>query len=318
MIAHWDEVETYRREQGPLGATWTDLGGAAGSIAVGLHRIQLAPGEIPTPVHVHGDEEEIFYVLGGSGLSWQDGFSYELRAHDCTVHRVGEAAHTLRGGPDGLDVLAFGMRARSPGGHLPRAGVTWMHPGWVDVPTGAHPWEREEAAGELVFPEPSPERPETLVNLDDPRVPASTRDGTTVARTRRALSRAAGAELTGLQHVVVPPGRLNAAPHCHSAEEELFVVLAGAGALELSPALLDGEGAEPESYPVRTGHVVARPAGSGRAHVFRAGDDGLTLLAYGTKEPNDICYYPRSRKVYLRGVGLIARLEHLDYWDGED
>ena len=185
--------------------------------------------------------------------------------------------------------------------------------------TGAHPWEREEAAGELVFPNPTPERPDTLVSLDDGCVPESTRDGATVARTRRAVSRAAGSELTGLQHVVVPPGKLNAPPHCHSAEEELVVVLAGEGALELGAALSGRDAsAASESHHVRAGHVVARPAGSGRAHAFRAGEDGLTLLAYGSKEPNDICYYPRSRKVYLRGVGPIARLEHLDYWDGED
>ena len=29
------------------------------------------------------------------------------------------------------------------------------------------------------------------------------------------------------------------------------------------------------------------------------------------------CYYPRSNKIYYRGVGLIARLEDLDYDDGE-
>jgi len=55
------------------------------------------------------------------------------------------------------------------------------------------------------------------------------------------------------------------------------------------------------------------------AHAFRAGSAGLTVLMYGTREPNDICFYPRSGKVFLRGVGVIARLgEQLDYWDGED
>jgi uncharacterized cupin superfamily protein len=43
----------------------------------------------------------------------------------------------------------------------------------------------------------------------------------------------------------------------------------------------------------------------------------MTLLLYGTREPNDIAYYPRSNKVNLRGVGVIGRIEHLDYWDGE-
>ena len=52
--------------------------------------------------------------------------------------------------------------------------------------------------------------------------------------------------------------------------------------------------------------------------MFRAGPEGLTYLAYGTRDPGDICYYPRSNKIAFRGVHLIARLEKLDYWDGED
>ena len=45
----------------------------------------------------------------------------------------------------------------------------------------------------------------------------------------------------------------------------------------------------------------------------------MTVLMYGTRDPNDVCYYPRSGKVYFTGLGVIARLgEPLDYWDGED
>ena len=43
----------------------------------------------------------------------------------------------------------------------------------------------------------------------------------------------------------------------------------------------------------------------------------MTFLAYGTREPNDVCYYPRSSKIYWRGVGLITRLESLGYDDEE-
>jgi uncharacterized cupin superfamily protein len=96
--------------------------------------------------------------------------------------------------------------------------------------------------------------------------------------------------------------------HCHSLEEEIFVVLAGGGTLVLGD----------EEIPVRAGNVVARPAGTGVAHLFRAGDEGLSLLAYGTREPGDVCYYPRSNKIAFRGLGVIARLEKLDYWDGEN
>lgn len=45
---------------------------------------------------------------------------------------------------------------------------------------------------------------------------------------------------------------------------------------------------------------------------------GLTYLAYGMRDPADVCFYPRSNKVAFRGIGVIARVESLDYWDGED
>jgi uncharacterized cupin superfamily protein len=43
----------------------------------------------------------------------------------------------------------------------------------------------------------------------------------------------------------------------------------------------------------------------------------MTFLVYGTRRANDVCYYPRSNKIYWRGLGLIARLEPLAYDDGE-
>jgi uncharacterized cupin superfamily protein len=69
---------------------------------------------------------------------------------------------------------------------------------------------------------------------------------------------------------------------------------------------------------VRPGHVIARPPATRVAHAFRGGGEtGLTILSYGTREPNDIAYYPRSGKIYFRGVGLMTRVDSLDYWDGE-
>ena len=71
MIAHWDDVESGRAEAGHLGGLWADLGSAAGSKTVGVNRIRVDPGKWSTPFHRQTAEEEIFYVLGGSGLSWQ-------------------------------------------------------------------------------------------------------------------------------------------------------------------------------------------------------------------------------------------------------
>ncbi len=78
----WYQTEPGARGQ-RLPATWSNLGSAAGSDRCGVTRIEMGPGEMPTPAHVHGEAEEIFYVLRGSGLSWQDGETYEVRAGDC-------------------------------------------------------------------------------------------------------------------------------------------------------------------------------------------------------------------------------------------
>ena len=205
--AHWDGTPRELVEEGPLAAYWTELGDAAGSVTVGVNRVEILPGKRSTPVHTEGEEEEIFWVLGGSGLSWQEGETYEVGPGDCLVHLAGEHAHTLVAGEEGLDVLVFGMRAHAEMGYLPRAGVMRHGRATIDLsPDGRHPWEREAAAGELELPPPSP-RPDRIVNVAD--LPAHEHRGATVASEQRDLGRAAGSLRTGLNHVTVPPWKLN-------------------------------------------------------------------------------------------------------------
>src|SRR5258706_12806899 len=159
-LAHWDDVEKVRRDFGNIHALWSYLGEAAGSRSVGVRRIELAPGEIPTPAHALSDEEETFFVLDGSGLSWQNGVTYEVAAGDCLVHRARTEAHTLRAGDDGLDVLAFGPRPRPGITVLPNQQSAWLLPTWVEAGAGEHPFAREP---ELDWPAPSP-RPPSIVD----------------------------------------------------------------------------------------------------------------------------------------------------------
>jgi uncharacterized cupin superfamily protein len=308
-IAHWDAVAGARRAAGHLDAEWLDLGSAAGTVTVGLQLIRIAPGAWSTPAHIEHAEEEIFWVLRGTGLSWQDRgdgpATYTVAAGDCLVHLVREEAHTLQAGPDGLDVLAFGERGLGGGAHLPRAGISWHGPSWVRSGGEPTPWQGEAAAGPPELVPPSP-RPRSIVHVD--AVPGRRHDGATVTRERHDLGRTAGSERTGLTYVVVAAGKLGAPPHCHSAEEELFVVLDGDGVLLLGD----------DEHPVRPGAIASRPAGSAVAHAFRAGPGGLVYLAYGTREPNDIIHYPRSGKLFFHGLGVVGRIEPADFWDGED
>ncbi len=270
-----------------------------------MQRIDVTPGKRSTPLHVELAEEEIHYVLRGSGISWQwDGEehrTYEVRAGDCLTHLIEEEAHTLIAGPDGLEVLAFGMREGSGGTYLPRAGVVRVPPAWVEMPGEAHPWEREAAAPEEELPPPG-EGTGRILHSDDVE-PREIEHGESSLVDRKL---APDAMLTGLSLQEIKAGKRNWPLHCHTSEEEIFVVLGGSGEVRIGD----------DRAAVREGSVVARPAGTGVAHAFYAGDEGLTLLAYGTHDPRDMAWYPEAGKVNFRGFGFTARVEPLDYWEG--
>jgi uncharacterized cupin superfamily protein len=305
-LVNLGDLEARRVEVGHLRARWTFVGRAAGCLDVGVRRIQVDPGAFSTPLHVHAHDEETFYVLGGSGVSLQDDAAHPIRAGDCIVHPEAGAAHTLRAGDDGLDVLAMGVsRERSSGARLPRVGMTWSARSWFGTGEGRSPFEREAELGPPDVPEPGG-RPPSTVNVDEVEAQVSQRPNH--RGTWRKLGLSAGAKRTGLNHVTLEPGQMGPPPHCHASEEELFVVLGGGGTLLLGD----------EEVAVKPDDVIARPAGTGVAHAFVAGDDGLTYLAYGPNVPDEICYYPRSNKIAFFGVGVITRVEKLDYWDGED
>jgi uncharacterized cupin superfamily protein len=307
-IVHWDDVEPVERAVGHIRGRWQYLGAAAGSVTVGCNRVRLDAGAWSTPAHVDLENEEIFFVLEGSGLSWQNENVYEVRAGDCIVHQIGREAHTLRAGSDGLDYLVYGGRSRVGSAYLPRAGVSWLGQSWFEAGGGEHPWKREAAAGEPEVGEPA-ERPPNIVNLDTLE-PDEEGD--------RVLALEAGATHAGLHHRTLQPGKASVPAHCHSAEEEIFVVLDGTVTFDLIPTpRMVAFGMTEERHELRPGHVVCRPPGTKMCHDFHGGPNGATMLVYGTKDPNDIAYYPRSNKINFRGVGLIARLDSLEYVDGE-
>ena len=310
-LVHWDDVEGFARPDDvqPLGGRRQRLADAAGSVRVGLQRVTLEPGQMITPPHVHSAEEEIFHVLHGSATLWQDGVTCVVVEGDTIVHPAGGAVHTLIGGEGGLDVLVFGTRLTPESALLPRTRRAWLAAATVEVDE-AHPWAAEARLG---IPDgKAGERPANVVGLDEV-------EGDYGGISKRLAARG-GARRSGLNRLALPPNEEGAPPHCHSAEEEVFVVLDGEGTLELWGPPRPGQvpATEPqETHAVRRGHVVSRPAGTRISHCFRAGAPGLTYLAYGTRDSNDVCYYPRSNKIFFRGLGLIARLEPLEYSDGE-
>jgi uncharacterized cupin superfamily protein len=307
-IAHWDDIEPSEIDFEPMAGTWFNLGSASGSVSVGCRRLVVPPGRRTTPVHVHTVEEEFLYVLSGSGLSWQDGATYEIGAGDALLHLADAEAHTVIAGDDGIDLLAFGTREMVEVGMLPRAGVAWLGEAtvWTEI-GGDHPFAREAQVGELELPDAPSPRSDRIVALADVEPDVTSRRRARFAE--RELGRALGSVRSTLAHMTITAGYEGFPPHCHSLDEELFVVLEGAGVVIIGD----------EEIPLRPGTVIDRPPSTKVAHSFRASDDAdLVYLVYGDLPPNDICFYPRSGKISFRGVGVIGRIEPLEYWEGEE
>jgi len=309
-IAHFDTAGSHEFESGHLRGRWTFLGVAAGALGTALRRVELPPGGWSTPVHEHGSAEEIFYVLGGHGLAWQDGRATEIVAGDCIAHLPRRGAHTMHA-LESLDVVVFGPRVRTESPRFPRLGLSLLGSGAVDTVaaildgTPLH-FLREGELGPPELPTERGPRPANIINLAE--VKPESRSRSPAARIRRDLGGAAGSSACRLYHIEVAPGMESAPAHCHSVEEEIVVVLAGEGTVELGD----------EKTAVVAGHVIARPPGTGVAHAFRAGEPGLTYLEFGTRELSDLCYYPHSRRIAFPGIRVIATLEHIEHWNGEE
>lgn len=132
-----------------------------------------------------------------------------------------------------------------------------------------------------------------------------------------------GMEMLGAQYIVVPPGKAAYPRHNHRNNEEMFVILEGAGEYQLGD----------EVWPVRAGDVIAAPAGDATtAHQLRnTSTSELRYLAVSTRHDPDVFEYPDSGKFGIaagvpRGGSLqaaslfyIGRKDSaVDYWDGEE
>ncbi|MCF7936326.1 MAG: cupin domain-containing protein [Synergistales bacterium] len=111
MIRHADELAAERRD---------DVRGGSGS---GLYHVALAKEESPREgrfkmvakidlepgasvgEHLHASDEEVYYILSGSGVFLEDGTEHALRPGDVTVTRSG-GRHGIRAGDEGLSFLA--------------------------------------------------------------------------------------------------------------------------------------------------------------------------------------------------------------------
>ena len=75
---------------------------------------RIAPGFRQPFGHRHKDAEEVYYVISGSGAIKLDDGVHQLHARDI-VRLAPHVTRALEGGPDGMELIAFGARHAGAG-----------------------------------------------------------------------------------------------------------------------------------------------------------------------------------------------------------
>lgn len=87
------------------------LGDATGLTGLGIHLIEVAPGDETTEYHVHHVEDEAVYVLSGTATSTIDEQDHPIGPGDFIGYRKGGLAHTIvNTGTETLRLLVIGQR----------------------------------------------------------------------------------------------------------------------------------------------------------------------------------------------------------------
>lgn len=80
----------------------------------GVTHFRLRPGKRSPFVHRHGNAEEIYVILAGSGQVKLDDSLAAVRALDA-IRVAPEVARAFEAGPDGLEFIAFGPHVAGDG-----------------------------------------------------------------------------------------------------------------------------------------------------------------------------------------------------------
>ena len=125
------------------------------------------------------------------------------------------------------------------------------------------------------------------------------------------VSAGTAASKLGAGFDILAPGMRSCPYHLHHAQEEMFIVVEGAGHLRVAGELL----------AIRAGDVLFLPAGPAYPHqILNTSDAPLKYLSISTQERPEVCEYPDSGKYMADAEGFEAvqrRADGLDYWDGE-
>ena len=271
-----------------MDASWQRLGDAAGIRDVGVNRVASLRASCRRRRTRTARPRSCTSCSQARASRGRTNEVHEVRAARLRHPPRELAEHTFVAGPEGLEYLVFGhgTRRRSAGCRArARSGSVAVGRGARRRPVGHRGGRRRCSSTVSRSP-----RPENIVNVDEVELED---DGTTDDRAacdERALVQA------GLHWEQFAAGKRGLVPHCHSEEEEVFVILDGEGRSSSGRRRSRKSAvARAEDIPIRAGHLIARPPGTGISHSFLAGGTGLTMLIFGTRRPTT-CSGTRARR----------------------
>jgi len=130
-VVDFGSLELKRRDMAPgIGSDSTNVTRAAGLTHLGASYFEVKPGEAAFPFHVHYQEDEIIFILSGTGTYRYGDRSYEVGPGDFICAPAGrtEQAHQLTN--TGADTLKYFCVSNLPENNvveLPELGVLRVH-----------------------------------------------------------------------------------------------------------------------------------------------------------------------------------------------
>jgi uncharacterized cupin superfamily protein len=112
----------------------------------------------------------------------------------------------------------------------------------------------------------------------------------------------------GINRIRLAQGQTACPFHHHLREDEAFFVLEGRGVLRYGDELHD----------IRAGDCISCPAGTKIAHqIANPYAEELVYLAIGPFDPHEVCAYPDTDKVMVRGLKMLGKLASKEYFEDE-
>jgi uncharacterized cupin superfamily protein len=118
---------------------------------------------------------------------------------------------------------------------------------------------------------------------------------------------------------VVPAGKTAWPYHRHHGNDELFLILDGAGELRIGD----------RRVPIRAGDCIGAPAGGEAHQIINSSSAELRYIAFANRVRADVVEYPDSGRIAVDIAhgndkeppsifSVAGKLSPLGYWDGED